>query len=89
MYIYIYIYIFEKLNKLSFGYYTFISAGYSVRETNSFRYPSGIFAKDSYSFFFFKGVCGGNMGKKSKSKTNVMYSFGVIYSYVTIFLHNS
>ena len=39
-YIYIYIYIYiklKKLDKLSFNYYIFISAGHSIRETNLFR----------------------------------------------------
>ena len=36
--IYIYIYIIEKLNKPSFGYNKFISAGKSIKETNFFKW---------------------------------------------------
>ena len=34
VYIYIYIHIIEKLNRLSYGYYKFISAGHAIQETN-------------------------------------------------------
>ena len=88
IYIYIYIYIIgeKKINKPSFGYYKFISAGNSIRETNLFWSSShngekNIFSMDSY--LYKKWGEQEDIGKKLVSNPDVMSLSGVVYTYIS------
>ena len=69
----------EKLNKLSFGYYEFISAVNSIRETNLFREASPNGEKKKLVFFLW-------IFTRFKRKNIYVQICEYIYIYIYIYI---